>query len=121
MTKRIAILTTLILSSVLLPGCPGVSPLVGTWTFTIAGGDYGFTLMADGTATSFAIPPLMSGLLGALSWEQNGTEFILRQDGGGPSVLFVGRVVGNTSISGAWVQWEGNHTGDGGEWSAVKQ
>jgi len=120
MTKRFALLVTLVLLQVLLTGCPGGSLLVGTWTITV-GGDYGLTLMADGTATSFAIPPLSSGLPGALSWEQNGTEFILRQDGGGPSGIYAGRLTDNTSMSGGWVLWEGTHTGDGGKWSAVKQ
>jgi len=121
MIRRISLLTTLALAILCLTGCPGVSQLVGTWTMTFGGGDFGLTLMADGTATSFAIPPLSSGLLGALTWERNGTEFLLRQDGGGPSVIYIGRITDNTSISGGWVQWEGNHTGDGGEWNAVKQ
>jgi hypothetical protein len=121
MPKHLMLFAALLVTLVFLPGCPGVSPLVGTWTFTIAGGDYGVTLMANGSATSFAIPPLMSGLLGALSWEQNGTEFLLRQDGGGPSGIYVGRVTDNSSITGGWVLWEGTHTGEGGAWDAVKQ
>ncbi len=122
MTKRIALLATLILSLVLLPGCPGVSPLVGIWIFTLGGMDAELELMANGDANSYVLPGNPAGGLGGtLAWEAYGTEFILRQDAGPNFAVFVGRISGDTSISGVWIQWEGQNAGLSGTWTAVKQ
>lgn len=117
MTKRMALLFTLILSLVILPGCPAVSALVGVWTFTTFT-DIGINLMADGTATSFASPGI---LLGDLTWEASGSEFIMRIDIGQDDLMYVGHIESDTTMNGAYVFWDGGSQGQSGVWTAVKQ
>lgn len=71
MLPRIAILASLLVSLVLLPGCPGASALVGTWAFTIETTLVGIALNADGSAAAVPIPPNNTLLDGTLSWEAN--------------------------------------------------
>ena len=119
MTKRIALLTILILSLVLLPGCPGAgSALVGTWILTTNSFDYGLELHADGTATSFMIDFVYCC---TLTWEVRGTEFIMRVVNSNDSYIFVGRIESETSMSGGWIIWEGMSEGESALWTAVKQ
>jgi len=59
MLPRIALLSTLILSLVLLPDYPGASGLAGTWTIDVDIAVFEIVLMPKGEATS-------SGMLGTL-------------------------------------------------------
>lgn len=119
MTKRIALLTTLILSLVLLPGCPGtVSALVGTWALSMNATEFGLELMPDGTATSFMLD---STLEGTLRWWENGDQFILNQDATGSRTIYTGLIVaGSTAMAGSSLVWQGSGEGTVDTWSAGK-
>ena len=124
MRKRIVMVGLLVVLVLLLPSCPGTpSPLVGVWTLVLGSDTIGLELNADGSASSFPSPDTLDGVL---SWEINGTEFILRRVKENPmgpsvSVLYVGRLVNDSSIYGAWIHWEGGPYGSSGLFSAEKQ
>jgi len=123
MTKRTALLTMLIVSLVILPGCPEGSGLVGDWTMIVSyiAGDVGLNLLANGEAASFIAPGGSTPLDGTLTWEVNGSEFILRQVIPQGDAIYIGRLVGDSSISGVFIVWDGQVIGTHGTWSAVKQ
>ncbi len=125
MTRCIALFTPLVISIILMSGCPVPaevpSVLVGAWTYTEGGGSLpiGINLLADGTVTQFQIdngPALPS----PLTWEVDGTEFTMRAGPNGARIIYGGRVTSDTSISGARVVWEGLGTGSANTWTAVK-
>jgi len=119
MTKRIALLATLILTLVLLPGCPGASALVGTWVLTMNATEFGLELMADGTATSFTVD---SALDGTLQWWENGDQIILNQNSAGSRKISTGLIVaGGTVMTGPSLVWQGTGEGTTVAWSAEKQ
>jgi len=117
MTKRIALLTTLIVSLVLLPGCPGVNPLVGTWVFNVQGVNRTVILSADGMALS-------TDFEGLLTWGVDGSEFRMGQFQSDDSrFAWTGRVNSESNgMSGWWIIWEGGAAeGMCDSWTAAKQ
>jgi hypothetical protein len=119
MQKRILLTGALIVALTILPGCPG-GALAGLWLVTLSNANttFGLEMNANGTASPFGAP---SSLGGEFKWELDGTEFFLYQTGSTYRKVYAGRVSNNASISGAWVQWEGQSTGESGLWSATKQ
>lgn len=96
--------------------------MVGNWTLrldAVIEGDIGLELKANGVAVSF--PLILGGpiLFDTLTWEAHGTEFKLRSDSISSHYIFVGRIVENSSIGGAFMAWD--PTGNAGIWTAVKQ
>ena len=119
MAKRIALLTTLILSLVLLPGCPNPgSALAGTWVFTIGGLDLGMQLNANGEAVPFMIDINTSG---TFTWSVDGTRMTLDQVDGIDNTVWEARLTSDTMMFGAFVTWAGVFVGDSNTFSAVKQ
>jgi hypothetical protein len=119
MVKRVVLTLGLVVAVLFVSGCPGAfSPLVGTWSLSTGGGFFGLELKADGTATSFLMTNILSG---PLTWEINGSEFTLRHEATNSNYVYVGRVTDNSSISGAWVIWEGSNIESSDSWSATKQ
>lgn len=121
MAKRIPLLLTLLISLVLMPGCPlGAGALMGQWAYVNDGKTYGLNLMANGQASSFAMPPDNIALPGTLTWERNGDQFIMNQDYGSGRVIFSGIINSNTSMDGVWMEWIGTFKGDCQSWVANK-
>ena len=121
MTKRMALLSTLIVSLVLLPGCPGgVSALLGTWVFTINQVATGIELKANGEVELFSIANGPT-LFGTINWEVNGSRFILSQFFSNNRTAYIAENTSNTMMSGAWVTWAGPGVGGSDTWNAVKQ
>ena len=121
MTKRIALFATLILSLVLLPGCPGGVPsaLVGSWIITSGGDDSGLQLNANGEAIPFFID---SKLTGVLTWEADGTRVLIHQViVGEGTFIYAAFLTSDTTMSGASVGWEGSVLGLSNTFTAVKQ
>ncbi len=120
MTKRIALLTTLILSLTLLPGCPGVSPFVETWILTWGPNNLqrGLEVLPDGTATSFVVDAQIGG---TLKWFEDGNQFILTQSLNAKSIYSAGLSDDGNSMAGALVTWFGADPGTGDAFTAVKQ
>lgn len=103
MIKRKALLATLIVSLVLLPGCPGtVASVVGTWTLTINGvTSAGITLQTDGTAVS-------SLITGEFTWKLDGTRVLLEQVHPHFSRVWSAELTSDTTMTGANVMWKGS-------------
>lgn len=121
MFPRIAIIATLILPLLLLPGCPVNSELVGLWTVILTvefqSDVFEWTLNADGTGTFFLIDGTP---VGNLTWEAAGDKITVYRDTSVGSVAYIG-TVNNGVASGGFVNWIGPETGSGGSWSAEKQ
>ena len=117
MNKCIAVSMLLVVS---LSGCPrATSPLVGTWAITFSGLDRGLVIMPDGEATSFLLD---SRLAGTLKWRVDGRQFVLDQNTGGASIIYVGGIFNDSnSMTGAYVTWSGGGQGTGGTWTAARQ
>jgi len=119
MFPRIALFTTLILSLVLLPGCPGAAAVVvGTWTITINGvTSADLTIQADGTAVS--IP-----LTGTFTWNLDGTRVLLEQVHPHFSRVWSAELTSDTTMDGANVLWKGSTSvstvGDSQTFTGVK-
>ena len=121
MTKRTALLTTLILSLVLLPGCPGTptagSAAVGDWLITYNNLVFGLELKANGEAVPI---PLGQPLAGTFTWEVVGTGVVMYQEFANEKVVWAAELTSDTTMNGAFIVWAGNigvtHT-----WDAVKQ
>lgn len=121
MVPRIALFATIILALALLPGCPGApSALVGAWVITEVGGTkYGLELNADGTATPFMVDSTLSG---TFTWESDENRVLfhqLRTDAN--RVVWAALIISDTSLSGAWVVWNGSAYGGSKTFSAAKQ
>ena len=98
MTKRIAILVTLVLSLVALPGCPGAEGL-GVWGFLPEGNSdlRGLDLRASGSAVQVALSN--ANFAGTLTWEQiTASEILIRQNSGADSWIFYFRLTSGTSM-----------------------
>lgn len=119
MAERIALLSTLFLYLVLLPGCPGATGMfVGTWVLTIGITEYGLEVLPIGEATSFMIG---SSLGGILMWFGDGSQFIMNQNNSGASLVYSGNLSMNgESMAGARVIWSGQNQGTGSTWTAVR-
>jgi len=120
MPRRIALLSMLFLSLLLLPGCPGESPFVGTWVMTQGATTFGLEIKTNGEAEAIPLPPDYSTPNGTITWQDNGTDFTLRRENGVDSTIYIGRYSTSTTISGAWLIWDGASTGTDGLWSAVR-
>lgn len=119
MTKRIALLSTLILSLVLLPGCPGaVSAFVGSWIITTSSNDWGLQINTNGEAIPFTVD---LNLGGTWTWEVEGTRVVLHQAGGIGQNIWAAELTSETTMTGAWLSWEGQDYGNSNTFTAVKQ
>jgi len=122
MTKRIALLTALILLLVLLPGCPpgSGSALVGSWTITFNTLDWGLQINTDGTAVPFQIGGGI--LLGAFTWEIDGSRVLFHQENMDVRTIYAAELTSDTTMQGAFVRWAGSSLlGDSDTFTAVKQ
>ena len=118
MTKRIALLTTLLLSLVLMPGCPETgSVLVGDWIITVGSLDHGLQINADGTATSYMLDDIFPG---TFTWKVDGTRVIFHHVSSVNKLVWVAELTSETTMNGAAVFWAGS-VGSNYNWSAVKQ
>ena len=106
MPKRIALLTMLILSLVLLPGCPGAgSALVGSWVITFSNTDYGLQINANGEAIPFMLDQIFGG---TFTWEVEGTRVLLHHVLGGNEILWTAELTSDTTkMTGAWINYFG--------------
>jgi len=120
MKRRIALLSMLILSLVLLPGCPSAgSALVGGWKMTFSGNlHYGIQLNANGEATSFVVDQFTLG--GTLTWDIVGTRVLIHQDIANSRTVYAAELTSDTTMSGAYVRWSAQGLGISGTWTAVK-
>ena len=122
MTKRIALLSTLILSLVLLPGCPGTpSAGLGVWIILIDG--IPNSIGAELTANGDVLPALgLSFMGGTVTWEQiTDSEILIRQVVVNDLTVYYATLDSDTMMSGGWVKVDGIGEGGGGAWSATKQ
>jgi len=119
MAKRLVLFGVLIVSLVLMPGCPGAgSAFVGTWVLTVNGTDYGLEVLPNGEATSFAVNATLGG---TLKWFADGDQFIMNQDNAGSSLMYTGGIsMDGSSMAGGRVIWSGQNTGNGTTWSAAR-
>jgi hypothetical protein len=118
MFPRIAILATLTLSLVFLPGCPGGRAPVGSWIITWSGIDYGLQLNANGEAVPFMVD---SNLVGTFTWEVDGTRVLMHHVNQSGKRVWVAELTSDTTMSGAWVGWFGQGVlGASNTWTAVK-
>ncbi len=122
MAKRFPLLIALTLALTLLSSCPGAtSPLVGTWILTRGTNPMGLEIKANGEAESYSIPQGNGHLGGELTWEVEGTRFLIHQFTAGPDYfIYAGRITNNSSIEGNYIGWDGQFAGSNGTWSAVK-
>jgi hypothetical protein len=88
---------------------------------TVGANTFGLEIKTNGEAEAFPLPPDNSTPNGTISWQDNGTDFILRRENGSYSTMYIGRISTSTTVSGAWLIWDGVTTGTDGLWSAVKQ
>lgn len=90
-------------------GCPGGSNVaLGLWLMSLDESTLfaGFALLADGQVDEFAgsgAPPGASSIFtGELTWQQNGTEFVLLQDGLSRDRIFNATLHSPTYMTGTW-------------------
>jgi hypothetical protein len=119
MTKRIFLFGFLIVSLVLMQGCPGAgSAFIGMWLLTVNGTDYGLEVLPNGEATSFAVNATLGG---TLKWFADGDQFIMNQDNSGIALIYSGRLsMDGEFMVGARVIWLGQNQGTGATWSAAR-
>ena len=113
---------------VAMTGCPSGPPTlaIGTWLFTIsetgmADQHPSLTLLAGGqTQEPMPMPPQAdSTFSGTLTWQQNGSSFVLNQVISVNNELqYAGTVQTSTSMSGTWMRTAGGI--DSGTWSATR-
>jgi hypothetical protein len=119
MPIRIVLLATLILSLVILPGCPSAG--LGAWIVLIDGvvNSIGAELAANGDV----LP--VSGLQpfgGTVTWSRiSDSEILFRQTVANDLWIYYGTLDSDTTMSGGWMKVVGNGAGSGGLWSATKQ
>ena len=120
MAKRIALLTTLIVSLALLPSCPAGVPsaLVGAWVITADGTDSGMQINANGEAVPFMLDIVLSG---TWTWEVDGTRVVLHQMNSVNNAVWVAELTSETAMEGAAIVWKGVSLGNSNTFTAVKQ
>jgi hypothetical protein len=103
MTRRIALFGALILSLVVLPGCPDASSAqIGTWAMSMVGGsDIGLEIQASGMASVFLMGTTLDR---TFTWEVNGSEFLLRQVLDDNMWIVVANIDSDTSLNGTRVK-----------------
>ena len=121
MTKRIALLSTLAFSLVLMPGCPTAgSAAVGDWLITYNNLDFGLRLKANGEAEPIPFPSALQPLAGTFTWEVVGTGVVIYQEFANGKTVWAAELVSNTTMAGAWITWAGNNKGATDTWTAFK-
>ncbi len=121
MNKQASLSLVVIVLLCLLPGCPGApSALVGTWIITQLGGtQYGLELNADGTADPFTVTGTLDG---TFTWEAEGTRVLFHQvTVSNNQIIWAALQTSDTTLSGAWVVWNGTDYGDSITFTASKQ
>jgi hypothetical protein len=121
MKKQFTLSLVAVVLLLVLTGCPGGSPLAGSWVITQAGGitEYGLELNADGTADPFTVTGTLNG---TFTWESDGTRVLFHQvTVSNDMIVWSALILSDTNLSGAWVTWNGTGYGDSNTFSAAKQ